>query len=54
MSLHDVDKVIKTPYKVLNWPIQMYQRKTVGHLPVGICFNRSIDDKSYCMAYELK
>ena len=28
--------------KVLNRPIQMYQRKTVGHLPVGTCFTEAL------------
>ena len=34
-----VDKVTKTPLKVFNTisPIQMYQRKTVEHLPLGCC-----------------
>lgn len=37
----DVDKVIKTPLKVFNTisPIQMYQRKTVEHLPLGRCLS---------------
>ena len=48
MLSQDVDKVIKTPLKVFNTisPIQMYQRKTVEHLPLGYCFIQKLQQQS--------
>ena len=54
MSLQDVDKVITTPYKSLKQTYTDVSTQDSWASPCRNMFYRSIDNKFYCVAYELK